>query len=444
MTARLLLVVGLLGILAVLLAGCIDGNAPANAPNTVSFSVYDLNTRQVVTPAWIAYQDGVNGAWTPLTGSSPYTLPVTNPAGAYGVAFVVGQGEESTLEIMHATRGDNSAVIYPVWVPEAGITSVRRTAGRRSAPGRRAARAVYWTQSGDILNPPAGMDFRAYAEGDGSGASDLTSLVGLTYNLQFYSGEPSDVAYLLGDVSGDAAVPGCLYLRRGRDFVAGATVGEDIDFTLPPSSSRYTYPCTRQVFAVPGMDQFSISLLTANGMSLILFSMEEPNITYFAPDASALISTDRLCFWGQNTATNSSIQCITQTPLTAETLLAPFTFTFDQSAGIVMEGLQHPGATFYNFWFYAAESDEEANICVTAAWLQAAGVTDYTVPDLSGVAGWQTNWGQPVTAPLFFACGGEAVYCNGTPSAYLLGSDEWLSVGTNFIAKSARCSPLEE
>lgn len=434
MLTRILLTLGILALL--LVAGCSD-NAPVQqeegGPGTVTFQVYDQNTRQIVTPDWIAFQDGVNGIWTPLTGSDLHTVDVTDAAGAYGFAFVVDRGGYSYLEIMHATRSDDAAVVYPVWISDYENYAVR---GEHRQSTRSTRGGGTWNLYGDFTNIADGMDFRCTADDEGSTWGEFASLDDVDqYNWGFESDVNRDAGYLFGDTDGDAEVDGCVYLRRDLNEADGASIQQNIDFDPSLFGDGYTFGCSRRSFSVPGADECDIRLFSRNGLRMPLdVTSDTSPFTYFSLSPSALLDTDRYVYWARGNG--STIRCISTTPITSQTLIAPFTFTVDQSNGIVMEGLDHPEANLYDFSFYSEGNSSEAMVVVTTAWLQAAGVTDYTLPDLSGVDGWQTAWGAPVTGPLYYA-GGEAAYCNDTPSRYLLSwsTDEYTFLGPNFISK---------
>jgi len=406
MLTRLLLALGFLGVLFA--AGCSDPPAGQQAPGSVTFTVFDETAGQMVTPIWLAFQDGVNGAWTPLTGAPPYTMQITNAAGAYGFAFVTPGYQGNELYLFQGTRADAAELTYPIQIIEAAGATRSMTWGR-ARPELAGSRQpeLEWYQQGDLHNVPAGMDYLADASWGNTVGGPIDTTEGLTYFWTFTNGVPGDGAVLLGDTTGETAVPGVLYLRRNLDRPAGIVVTQDVDFAPPYDGAKDTWQCRRGTFTVPGVDTTYAMLNTVNHTSLLLCAGDPSPATYFIPPASALLPTDRYVFDARNNTDFTEVVHIGTKPITEESLPEPFTCTVDQQNGIRLQGLAYPAARAYSFWL-GPETGSNWEGYVTAAWLQTAGRTDYALPDLSALPGWQPAWS--LTAPLTFADVGAIDY----------------------------------
>jgi len=442
MFTRILLSLGCLGLLFALVAGCSDNAPQQGGDGTVTFSVFDRNAQQTVTPTWIAFQDGPNGVWTPLAGSGPYTVPVTDAAGAYGFAFVVDDGSP-VVHMLHGTLSDASDVVYPVWADSQQLNATRRAGRTRFSPAARPTPITPWTQNGTAENIPADMEFMSVASPLSSGAGfDYTNPVSLHYYWEFLAGTLGDGAVLFGDIDGNGDIPGALYLQRDLNEPAGTSLtNQNIDFTPPYSAGNGLYLCTRQTFTVPDADNIFVSLITVNDMRLALGGGNASSASYFTPPASALLETDRYRFYAKSYANDTWMECLSGSPIASQSLPAAFTCTMDQSDGYLFQGLTHPTATVFVIEL-ESDTNTEWEVNVTLAWLQAAGATEYALPDFAGndVAGWQPAWNP--TGP-FWRIGVIAESYTGSFADYFIRGDDNIST-PDITIKSAECVLLND
>ena len=108
MTGKRLLGLGLATIaIAVSMSACGGGGGTGGGGTSPTVAV------AVQGAAWVAYQDGANGAWQTLAPSGGFSgsVPSTAPDGRYSLAFVC-PGQKPTVRVVHATRQELPSVNF--------------------------------------------------------------------------------------------------------------------------------------------------------------------------------------------------------------------------------------------------------------------------------------------------------------------------------------------
>jgi len=400
----------LLGLLALFAIGCSDGGNSPLAGNQVSLTLLNTDTLNNYTPLWVAFQDGVAGDWTHLTGSGVYTAAVTDPAGAYGFAVAMNNGGGVQVIYLRATLADATALTLPVEIYAESVRNPRdRIASRRTARARITTDNT-WTMRARIMNIPSGFDALSMGCPLDSGTSTSVTYTSTETDFDFPADRPGDVCALLSD----ATENGLLFLQRDLSNPAGAYIEEDIDFSTPYGGDKLTYEVPdRSTVTVDGANYMEAGWLTANGTYLLLQDSSSDSITYPVIPAAAATENDRYLFYaGASSDGYANVFYWSQAPAASFSL--PDAFSCDFS-GDTFTGLDHSGASLYGL--STGNNDTYWYGMVTQAWLTAAGATSVTLPDFSTADGWQSAWG--FSSPIAWVYVDEIEH-NATLQAYLL------------------------
>jgi hypothetical protein len=382
-------------VLTLFIAGCSDdGGAPPPSGSTVTLTIINSLTMQPYSLPWVAFQDGAAGSWRRVSPTSPgvFACAVTDPAGAYGFAIPPLYSSDDTIYLLQATLADATALTFPLYLPLAeGFSRLLPDGpdGRRGAPARIAPGPNHWSMQGMVTGIPHGFDHLGMACPSMSSSLYVWDATPFPYSFIFPAGWPTDCAVILLDYSAPYDT-GLLYLRRGLNNTAGATITEDIDFSAPYGGAKHTCEVTeRTTVSVDGASYFNVSWMTAGGANLPLRSGAGPSLEYGVIPAAAVTAGDRYYLFAGGEQSGMYTLAWSHAPFTSCELPDPFTCGL---TGRTYTGLDHEGASMYDLHIGNQAEDVEWNAFVTPAWLAAGGSDDYTFPDLSGLEGWQSAW----------------------------------------------------
>ena len=382
------LVLCLLVFSALFTTGCQDGGSTRSSDN-LSLTVLNTELLQTYMPLWAAFQDGTAGTWTRLTPGADGRISanVTNPAGAYGLAVAVDMGNRVNIYYLQGTLADGAALTLPVEIYEqyASRNPAERMAGRPAAPSRIAYESA-WEMIISVTNIPS-FDMMSFAGPGDSSYSTPAISPSMYTSLSFPAGRPGDFCVLLDDMT-EPYANGRIYMHRNLSHAAGETANESVDFSPPYDGSKLTYEVTeRSTVTVAGALAIQPRWVSANGTEIFLRMSDGSSTVYpVIPDAVAT-ENDRYKYVAMDYMAGRQAYYWSQTPATSFSLPAAFTCGF---SGLTYTGLDGANASLYRFSTYG-DNVQWIGI-VTAAWLAAAGATGSTLPDFSGVDGWQPAW----------------------------------------------------
>lgn len=338
-------------------------------------------------PVWVAFQDGTSGAWTHVTGTNDsYTFNITQAVG--GVAYVESTGTGFDLEVFYGSKTDLQGRASEV-------------CNGASGAGKTVTAPVAGTSTGDIvlasLGPSSGslagstMTFSNVPNGNVDLIAGRTTLtinqVGVSFNLakmiirrnlnpatntalatvDFGATEaftPVTKNLTINNLGTDVSAVLGLYFTTNNTFASYFT-----DFS--GGGSARTYP------GVPSANQ-------AAGDLHILAIVGLPSLTGSTPQREALFAfhdaADKTFALGPvlNTPTVSTLTATGYARLRAAITVQP-----EYNKDLSFAGSQ-TGAAPRNF-----------TIQQTAGYSGASSL-NLDVPDLSGVSGFDVNWGPKV------------------------------------------------
>ncbi|MHB0938765.1 MAG: hypothetical protein ACYC6A_20400 [Armatimonadota bacterium] len=385
-----LLALCLPALLALFLVGCSDGGTQSPPGSQVSLTVLNTELLQTYTPLWAAFQDGTAGTWTRLTPGADgrISATVTDPAGAYGLAVAVDEGYSIKIYYMQGTLADGAALTLPVEIYDEGYSSrgdPDRLAGRPAARSRAGAGNL-WEMWVSISNIPP-FDVMCMGGPRDYGYSTPAPSPATASAFLFPADRPGDFCVLLDDRTAPYQ-NGLFYIHRNLTHDAGEMVDEYVDFSPPYDGSKLTSEVTeRSTVTVAGALYVEARWVTANGTELGLRASDGSSTVYPLIPAAAATENDRYRFLAADYMTGRQAYYWSQAPATSFSLPDAFTCGF---SGLTYTGLDHPDASLYRL--YTRNEDVRWIGVVSAAWLAAAGADDFTLPDFSGVDGWQPAW----------------------------------------------------
>jgi hypothetical protein len=399
MSYRLWLALGCAGLLAVFGLGCVDMAGGSTSGSQVTLTVMDTADFEPMTPAFIAFQDGVDGPWQAIGGQTltravavpstgVYRADVTDPAGAYSFAVVVeGNGGVRTY-LLRGTLAEGTTVTLPVYIPMNAFTR----GGRLGFDRTRASATRFtstWTLDCTLTNAPGGVDSHglsspAYYRSD-PGTSG-------TQSIPMPAGQTADGVVLL--YKGDASpYRQLLYLLRDQNQPGGTTVPVTADFSLPCNyATKHTIDLTLDnpsTLTVAGATATGVNFITANSTYVTLNNTQSNTVQYPLLPSEAVVAGDRYQLLGADDTRLAMVYSHAGTATV--TLPSVFTPTYDDGAPLTMAGLSADGQLFYTVGF-ADTNNHTYEGYVTSGWLTAADATSITVPDLSSLTGWDADW----------------------------------------------------
>ncbi len=340
-------------------------------------------------PTFAAYQDG-DGAWQTLPpNQTEYRLTVHDPAGRYGVLAVLegspGRGADRTsVHILHATVDEVPAI-------ETELDG-----------GDDASRVAV---SGTVLGitPP---EVAQIAIGDATGVA--FQYYGYAYSLSALPGTHDVCASLSGGFHGSASK---LFIRRNVPVLSEMSM--DIDFNSADAFDLGSTPLTIQGVGAGEIGNIQVFLRSNTGTTILLHGAYQTPLT----DTSiATVPSQKL--------QGNDIHQLLLMPYDTEG--SRQVFRYFKSVDSLTVGLPAPigevvlqqvatdpylrlqaqwqayaGAQGYFLNFMAdvprsrsrgrTYSGTDWSVALTTGWL--GGQTNYTIPDFSGLTGWNNAWG---------------------------------------------------
>lgn len=377
-----------------ILSGC--GGGGSSTPNNIAkLLVYSDPACTVPTDAaWVAFQDGANGPWVPITKTATgvYQAPVTNADKAYGFAAVSADGDvfirqatltdSPTIPLSLASfRSKNLRLPFPAtrMAMTKAVKSPSRASGDPLITGTFAGvpdGGVAWVIDGQ--NQPA-----AYPAGAFSYAAPVTGQQ--DFGALLFTELPSEL------------VPTALYLRRGLDVpTAGIDLGT-IDFGTAGQSGSNVYPMPPNR-PMPSMTNVRGSLFNSGLLYVTrgntVISPQDGAQTYFTIPSAAQVSGDRYLLMTMESVDPDhqvGVFSTSSTPPTSLALPDPFESTCTAQDTITFGGLSRADADAY--FMLAQTAGSIWSVQVSAAWLRAnSAATSYTLPTFAGLTGWNTAW----------------------------------------------------
>jgi hypothetical protein len=357
MTGKRLLGLGLATIaIAVSMSAC-GGGGGGTSP-TVAVAVQGA--------AWVAYQDGANGAWQTLAPSGGFSgsVPSTAPDGRYSLAFVCS-GTKPTVYVIHATRQE---------LPQVEFTCP-------STPQ---------TVSVDVS--VAGLNGGKAAVSIGNAAAILTN----TQQLLVAPGTHDVIAVRFTNND----IPNRVWVERNRSFTSNTTY--TIDFTQADSGSVRVLDINAGALTVLGLSQSgeaavaNVTLQSSSSRLIIglgtTLSSATP-IAYPIIPGNILEPNERFLLSVRDITGRRSVeQALTTLPgqLTVElpSLFTAPTFSAAPSGTVrfVADNITYPETSIIGYRKIVDASNVRYEYFMTSGWLGSA--TSYTTPVLESLAGW--------------------------------------------------------
>ena len=366
MTGKRLLGLGLATIaIAVSMSACGGGGGTGGGGTSPTVAV------AVQGAAWVAYQDGANGAWQTLAPSGGFSgsVPSTAPDGRYSLAFVC-PGQKPTVRVVHATRQELPSVNFTCGgATPATITVSGTVAGLNGGSALVSIGEVPRATSSnyEMQIPPGFYDVIAVRY-----VNNMPNRVWLQRNRQFSNNTTYNIDFAQADgtvvrvfdvASGALTVSGLdtqanetatvrVLLQSGnRSSVVG--LGSALNELTPTAYPRFP------TGVLSAAEQFRVRVDTTEQRGVVQVATTLPNslpITLPPPYGNPTLSVN----------STGAIQFTAQ----------DFSYGESPAIGYQMSASASSGARYEYF--------------ITAGWLGNANA--YTTPVLETLAGWNTAW----------------------------------------------------
>ena len=370
MTRKRLLGLGLATIaIAVSMSACGGGggNGGGTSP-TVAVAVQGA--------AWVAYQDGANGAWQTLAPSGGFSgsVPSTAPDGRYSLAFVC-PGQKPTVRVVHATRQE--------------LPSVNFTCG--------GATPTTITVSGTV----AGLNGGSALVSIGSALvfiGEEPRITSSNYEMQMPPGFYDVIAVRYVN-----NMPNRVWLQRNRQFSNNTTY--NIDFAQADGTVVRVFDVASGALTVSGLDTQANETATVR----ILLQSDSRSSTVGVDSAlneltpiayprfpSGVLSTAEQFRVRVDTSEQRGVAQVTSTLPSSLTLPPPYgnpTLSVNSTGAIqfTAQDFSYGESPAIGYQMSAsASSGARYEYFITAGWLGNANA--YTTPVLETLAGWNSAW----------------------------------------------------
>ncbi len=362
MTGKRLLGLGLATIaIAVSMSAC-GGGGGGTSP-TVAVAVQGA--------AWVAYQDGANGAWQTLAPSGGFSgsVPSTAPDGRYSLAFVC-PGQKPTVHVVHATRQELPSVNFtcggatPTTITVSGTVSGLNGGSALVSVGETPTTT---TGNYSLQTPPGFYDVIAVRY-----SGSAPNRVWLQRNRQF----SNDTTYNIDFAQADGTVV------RVFDVASGALTVSGLD-------TQANETATMRILLQSGSRSSTVGIGSAlNELTPIAYPRFPSGVLSAAEQFRVIVDTSEQRGVAQVTSTlPSSLTIALPPPYTAPTLSVntsgaiqftaqDFSYGESPAIGYQMSASASSGARYEYF--------------ITAGWLGNANA--YTTPVLETLAGWNSAW----------------------------------------------------
>ncbi|GIV08982.1 MAG: hypothetical protein KatS3mg019_1073 [Fimbriimonadales bacterium] len=322
---------------------------------------------------WVAFQDGVDGAWSVLSTSSGFsgTVDVTAPDGRYSVAYVCS-GAKPTVNVAHATRSE-----LPQFIANCG-----------APPGNT------FTVSGSVQGLSGGQALIAIGDAVtvGSGGYTLSGVLPGSYDVI--------AVRLAGDI------PNRVWLQRNRTFNSATTY--NIDFGQADSSIVRVLDVSNGAASVSGIAPGSGEVITGQAFFLSgtrasiigadTTSLDGVFLRYPIIPSSVLNAGEAFRIKLVSTEGRGVEEVLGTLPTSLSyTLPAPYsgpTFVANLSGPVVISAtnLAYAESPLRGYLMELSGGNQPVRyrILISSEWLGQAAL--YSSPVLSGLAGWNANW----------------------------------------------------
>ncbi|MHB9130707.1 MAG: hypothetical protein ACYDBB_06415 [Armatimonadota bacterium] len=371
---RLCAVVGVLGALLLVIAGCGGGSS---APGVARLNVW--RSRQPTNASWVAFQDG-NGVWQEVLPSSTglYEGQVSDAQGRFSFAVVSVETYGTRINLLHSTINEIAQLNY-------------------NLPTDSAIGAV----AGSITGPNSWGQYLVMLGSTGTTGTDYPG----SYQVNLPNGT-YDLAATYMTVA-TPRIPAALYLQRG--LAVNGVVQRDIDFA---DTNAFALPdrYTVNISGTPVTDGH-VSLETAGGTWVSMGGQTGTAVTQFEyaglPAAKAVTGdhyyvTTNGTLGAESMFSRSAIHTAPGNESIALSVAA-----FDSPAvTTTVNGnylrptatwAAYPGAQQYVLNLYSTALDYryvDWGVAMTSGWMAGLSTPwQYTVPDFTQVNGWNVIWG---------------------------------------------------
>jgi hypothetical protein len=347
---------------AVLVSACGGGGGTSGGTSpTVAVAVQGA--------AWVAYQDGANGAWQTLAPSGGFSgsVPSTAPDGRYTLAFVC-PGQKPTVHVVHATRQE--------------LPSVNFTCG--------GATPATITVEGSVAGLNGGAALVSIGE--------ATTTTSGAYTLQVAPGVYDVIA-----VRYTGSAPNRVWLQRNRSFSNNTTY--PINFAQSDGTVVRVFDVESGALTVSGLDALAnetatvrVLLQSGNRSSVVGLgsALNELTPTAYPRFPTGVLSAAEQFRVIVDTTEQRGVAQVTSTLPSSLTLPPPYgnpTLSVNSTGAIqfTAQDFSYGEAPAIGYQLSAsASSGARYEYFITAGWL---GNTDaYTTPVLETLAGWNTAW----------------------------------------------------
>lgn len=356
-------------------AGDGDGGPLADA----NPSALTIETRRGTgdgAPLFLAAQDG-DGPWQPLPGAGPHAFAVDS--GRYGVVHVCPLFDTYQVTFLHATLDEARSV----------------TSACTDGP-----------------TGTAGIEVHVEAAPDTPITAHIAQLTGESVPTLFPELEPvaHDVVATVRDV--DDSFFGYLVERQlVATTGAPAMLTMSVSDTIPPVWTGFS---TNGLVDTDDLVTYTSRLLTSGGTSAPVPTLA--NAEYAALDADAISGNDVHVLAVLAIDMDVSVRRATRMVRAPEDLVlelpdaqvvaAPTAFATTPSVRVSVEvDLPATAVAFTGAFDQTGDPVRRLTFFVSAGWVTGASATAWTVPDLSGVAGWDDAFGLRAGAPTDWEAG---------------------------------------
>jgi hypothetical protein len=363
MTGKRLLGLGLATIaIAVSMSACGGGGGTGGGGTSPTVAV------AVQGAAWVAYQDGANGAWQTLAPSGGFSgsVPSTAPDGRYSLAFVC-PGQKPTVRVVHATRQELPSVNFTCGgATPATITVSGTVAGLNGGSALVSIGEEPRTTSSnyEMQIPPGFYDVIAVRY-----VNNMPNRVWLQRNRQF----SNNTTYNIDFAQADGTVV------RVFDVASGALTVSGLD-------TQANETATMRILLQSGSRSSTVGVVSTNELTPIAYPLFPSGVLSAAERFRVIVDTSEQRGVAQVTSTLPSTLTLPP-PYTAPTLSVntsgaiQFTaqdFSYGESPAIGYQmSVSASGGARYEYF-------------ITAGWLGNANA--YTTPVLETLAGWNSAW----------------------------------------------------
>ena len=364
MTGKRLLGLGLATIaIAVSMSACGGGGGTGGGGTSPTVAV------AVQGAAWVAYQDGANGAWQTLAPSGGFSgsVPSTAPDGRYSLAFVC-PGQKPTVRVVHATRQE--------------LPSVNFTCG--------GATPATITVSGTVAGLNGGSALVSIGEKPRTTSSN--------YEMQIPPGFYDVIAVRYVN-----NMPNRVWLQRNRQFSNNTTY--NIDFAQADGTVVRVFDVASDALTVSGLDTqanetatMRILLQSGSRSSTVGVGSARNELTPIAYPRfpSGVLSAAEQFRVIVDTTEQRGVAQVTSILPSSLTLPPPYgnpTLSVNSTGAIqfTAQDFSYGESPAIGYQLSAsASSGARYEYFITAGWL---GNTDaYTTPVLETLAGWNSAW----------------------------------------------------